>query len=121
MWRCDTAAGLRNREREEKGSKSNSSCNAKGVKIPTRTAHIDGCNQTHDKAGRRHARSNFLCKMHKFCETNGQNAASVPTEKHFSSCLIAQLYQLLKHQKSAFCFGLFLFFCEYKAFTVDAQ
>lgn len=107
MWRCDTAAGLRNREREEKGSESNSSCNAKGVKIPTRTAHIDGCNQTHDKAGKRHARSNFLCKMHKFCETNGQNAASVPTEKHFSSSLIAQLHQVLKQQKCAFCFDVF--------------
>lgn len=109
-WRCQIVNSvhklcwdviLQCDQREEKRSESNSSCNAKGVKNPTRTTRIDRCNRTHNKAGKRHALSNFLHKMHKFCEMKGNNFISLPTEKHMkrpSSSLKTRSHQLLKFQ-----------------------
>lgn len=109
-WRCQIVNSvhklcwdviLQCDQREEKRSESNSSCNAKGVKNPTRTTGIDRCNRTHNKAGKRHALSNFLYKMHKFCEMKGNNFISLPTEKHMkrpSSSLKTRSHQLLKFQ-----------------------
>lgn len=62
-WRCqtvrrDTAVGLHNTERE----RGENRCKPRGLNLK-RTTRIDRCNQTHNKAGKRQALSNFLCKV----------------------------------------------------------
>lgn len=93
MWYCSAI------KERKKDLKATHPVMLRGVIHPTRTTCMDRCNRTHNKAGKRHALSNFLYKMHKFCEMKGKNFISLPTEKHMkrpSSSLKARSHQLLK-------------------------